>query len=590
MKVTLVTEAKAIMNLYTTRGFVIPYIHADGEFVCIRNEVLPSHLNITDPGDHVPEVERSILIVKEQIRAITHGLPFRRLPRVLVRGITEHAVKVLNQFPAKNGASDTISPLAIMTGLPCPDYNSLKVELGSYCQVFEDNDPTNTMRAKETGAIALTPTGNTQGGYYFMSLVTGRRVSRKWWDELPMPQAVIDAVETMTERENQPLLVNGEPIFEWTPGTPIIENDENENDIEDGDDNDTVMLQDAVDDNDVVMLQDALNQPVEMEQVEDMEPQEVVNIDTDGEVNDESSGEDNSVRSAKRNTNINVQVEDVFDEEDGTLRTNDDAKDLFLDMGNDGSEGDISYTEPRSEYAGTSDDSNISYEEQGSENDENGIHNRYNLRGAKTNYGFRLDHVMDNPESSQSYDVQLLQAALDDYREDGSTTNLSRYITGFIVTQMTAKAGIKKHGDVAIEALMIEFQQLYDITVFKGVNPTTLTQKQKAALRAINLIKEKRCGKIKARSVADGRPQRNMYDKDKTASPTVSTDALLMSMMIDAWEKRDVASADVVGAYLHVDLEDFTLIKYEGESVDILCAMNPEWTKLVVIENGKKVL
>jgi len=90
--------------------------------------------------------------------------------------------------------------------------------------------------------------------------------------------------------------------------------------------------------------------------------------------------------------------------------------------------------------------------------------------------------------------------------------------------------------------------------------------------------------------VANGRPQRNMYNKDETACPTVSTDALMMTMLIDAWEKRDVGSADVVGAYLHADLEDFTLIKYEGESVDILCKINPEWAELVVVENGEKVL
>jgi len=149
-KASLATEAKAILNLYTTRGFTIPDIHADGEFACILNKVLPSHLNITDPDDHVPEVEHSIHTVKERIRAITHGLPFRRLPRILVTGITEHAVKVLNQFPAKNGASDTMSLLTIMTGLPCPDYNKLAVEVGTYCQVFEDNDPTNTQKARET--------------------------------------------------------------------------------------------------------------------------------------------------------------------------------------------------------------------------------------------------------------------------------------------------------------------------------------------------------------------------------------------------------------------------------------------------------
>jgi hypothetical protein len=49
----------------------------------------------------------------------------------------------------------------------------------------------------------------------------------------------------------------------------------------------------------------------------------------------------------------------------------------------------------------------------------------------------------------------------------------------------------------------------------------------------INVIKEKRCGKIKGRTVADGRPQRKLYTKDEASSPTVFTDALLMLILID---------------------------------------------------------
>jgi hypothetical protein len=103
-------------------------------------------------------------------------------------------------------------------------------------------------------------------------------------------------------------------------------------------------------------------------------------------------------------------------------------------------------------------------------------------------------------------------------------------------------------------------------------------------------VKEKRCGRIKGRTVADGRPQRDLYTKDETSSPTVSTDALMLSLLIDAHEHRDVATADVAGAYLHAEMEDFTLLKMEGESVDIMCDVCDDYRKFVCIENGKKVL
>jgi hypothetical protein len=52
---------------------------------------------------------------------------------------------------------------------------------------------------------------------------------------------------------------------------------------------------------------------------------------------------------------------------------------------------------------------------------------------------------------------------------------------------------------------------------FLGHDAQKLTAAQKkASLRAINVIKEKRCGKIKGRTVADGRAQRNLYMKEET--------------------------------------------------------------------------
>ena len=126
-----------------------------------------------------------------------------------------------------------------------------------------------------------------------------------------------------------------------------------------------------------------------------------------------------------------------------------------------------------------------------------------------------------------------------------------------------------------------EFFQLDDKTVFEGVTVTDLTQNQmKMALRAINLIKEKRCGKMKWRKVADGSENRGLYTNEETASPTISNDALLMTMLVDAWEDRDLATADVGGAYLHADMNEYTLLKLEGVLVDIMCEVNPAYKKM----------
>jgi hypothetical protein len=69
--------------MYKSRGFNISDLHADMEFECIRNNVLPSRLNVTAANDHVGKVKQSIWTMKERARTTIHGLPFRRLPTPL---------------------------------------------------------------------------------------------------------------------------------------------------------------------------------------------------------------------------------------------------------------------------------------------------------------------------------------------------------------------------------------------------------------------------------------------------------------------------------------------------------------------------
>jgi hypothetical protein len=90
------------------------------------------------------------------MRCLIQGLPFNRIPRAVRRAAIKKVNKTLNQFLTKKGVLDTLSPLTIMTGRPNPDFNDMKIEFGAYAQVYKDNEPTNTMRARITGAIALT--------------------------------------------------------------------------------------------------------------------------------------------------------------------------------------------------------------------------------------------------------------------------------------------------------------------------------------------------------------------------------------------------------------------------------------------------
>ena len=87
-------------------------------------------------------------------------------------------------------------------------------------------------------AIALIPNGNVQGGYFSMSLRTGKRSRRRKWTELPTTEEVIKQVhafainEKKSEEDDEPTIDfnfswdkdNNQPIepFDYSAQEPLL--------------------------------------------------------------------------------------------------------------------------------------------------------------------------------------------------------------------------------------------------------------------------------------------------------------------------------------------------------------------------------
>jgi len=215
----------------------------------------------------------------------------------------------------------------------------------------------------------------------------------------------------------------------------------------------------------------------------------------------------------------------------------------------------------------------------------------------ETTHNVRMPHseflFLQTPfeELNDDLHFQFVQEAIKEIKHKGETKLLCQYVTGLVFNQMSAKAGLKKHGERAWKALLKELRQLKDLDVFKAVHASSLTEKQKReALREITVLKEKRDNTLKGRTCADGRSQRGRYPKEETASPTLSNDSAMLNLITAAIEGRDVAIADVAGAYLKADMNDFVLMKLEGVTVDIMLELDPGLEDFVAVENGKRVL
>ena len=132
----------------------------------------------------------------------------------------ENAIHWLNAFPSKTGVSSTLSPSTIVTGRGKPDFSKKHIAFGSYAMVTDGT--TNSMKSRTLPAIALKPS-NEHGGYYFMSLVSGKRLHSYQWVEAPIPQEIIDRVHELAIKEKQPLLHGGVPVFKWSNGSMVTE-------------------------------------------------------------------------------------------------------------------------------------------------------------------------------------------------------------------------------------------------------------------------------------------------------------------------------------------------------------------------------
>ena len=126
----------------------------------------------------------------------------------------------------------------------------------------------------------------------------------------------------------------------------------------------------------------------------------------------------------------------------------------------------------------------------------------------------------------------------------------------------------------------------------KPVGKFDLTaEERKGALRYLMFLKEKRCGTIKGRGCADGRKQRDYMTKQETSAPTVATEALILTCVIDAIEGRDVATCDIPGAFMQSDMKGKVVMKLEGVMAEVILKIDPNlYTKYIAKENGKDVI
>ena len=621
-----------IIKVYSHYGFTITHILGDGQFENMdTSKIWPGvTLNIVTNSEHVPEVERYIRTIKERTRSVYNSLPFKKFPNRLLIEIVYAQIFWLNAFPSDNGISKTSSPRSIVTGLGV-DYNlHCKLECGSYVQTHESHS--NNMEPRTIGALALRPTGNVQGGFYFYNLATGCVISRRQWTCLPMPTEVIDIVHTLAEKDK------AKEGIDYNENIPAF-----------------------------ITEMDADDTGVQHEEIQHNNEENLHNNEEENLHNNEENLQHDEIFDDNDNANFDGNMETSDDEADGRFEHYENHDDDLLNSENLDHDITAEITGVNengngAEITGVSENGNGAREITGVFDPDippgtSGVENGYQDSGYATgettgdsitehaDTGTAEDIVMDtgvdwDAETTNGYDTsptgdggnhydgevtgdqQLIpptaetasevEASMDErYGPRSGRYNLrprrernangwnallfntmpiqcGGYIQGVSLTQYNVKQGLKVFGKAGELAVSTELEQLHSRMVIEPKHPHELSSKDRAdALRYLMFLKQKHTGQIKGRGCADGRKQRMYMQKEETSSPTVAVEALLISATMDAYERRDVATVDIPGAFMQADMVGNVHVKLEGRLAELLAKIDPKtYNKYLYVNNG----
>ncbi|MEL6660938.1 MAG: hypothetical protein AAFR36_31085, partial [Bacteroidota bacterium] len=536
-----------IIKQYEMAGFKVKFIHGDGEFHPMFNSIrgaFDAILNTANPGDHVPEAERNNRTIEERFRATFHRLPYTAWPKLMIRSLALQSVLYLNIFPAKGGISQHYSPHQILH-LRHFDYEKhCKYEFGSYVTVNNPLTRTNTNDSRSLDAIYLRPTGNLQGGHTVMDLETGAQITRaKVTGVYPITPAVEKRVNTLGAREGfQDLYFKNRkgqffPDTDWLAGVDYDENDEND-EYEDAN-------EEAPEDND------------------------------DNEDNDDDDADDND--------------EDDNDDDDNNDDDNDDADNADTeDEDDDQAEGS---NQPRVNEVppGVRRSTRAPKPVQ-----------RMNMAQLEVKHNL-FTNINAEEKNTTYYDshMTIVIARLIQFFNDMSFIQQA-FSFG---QQYMLQKGLKVFGQRGYDAAEAEIHQLHDRVCFKPVSVAKMTAEEKRkAMEALMFLTEKRPDlegntKVKGRMVYNGKPTREWLSREDSASPTVSTESLFLTAVIEAVEERDVMTADIPNAFIQAPMpevregEPRVMMKITGVLVDMLVSIDADlYGPFIVFDRGRKVL
>ena len=145
---------------------------------------------------------------------------------------------------------------------------------------------------------------------------------------------------------------------------------------------------------------------------------------------------------------------------------------------------------------------------------------------------------------------------------------------------------VKIHGFKGLVSIMKEMRQMHKLKTFHPVKKSELTPEQrKKTYGSILFSKVKRDQSLKSRLCLNGSQQDREDLCIDPNSPTVSAEAVYISLAIESEEKRIVWIVDIIGAYLHAKMRGDVFMILEPLLADMMATIDPMY-KTFIDEEG----
>ena len=103
----------AVTGCYNKADFYIKTLGCDGEFRSLMDPLqqdMDLEMDYCAPGAHVPEAERNNRSIQDRSRSGFYRMPFKAVPRIMIRYLVMRASRSYNWLPPKGGISLHYSP------------------------------------------------------------------------------------------------------------------------------------------------------------------------------------------------------------------------------------------------------------------------------------------------------------------------------------------------------------------------------------------------------------------------------------------------------------------------------------------------